>query len=50
MSQQAVEIIPALVDYCRQADDFRAGAHYDKKLEFPVILKTCHIVYFTGSK
>ena len=42
MGQQAIEILPALVDDCRQPDDFRPRAYNDKKLQFPVILELCH--------
>ena len=49
MRQDRVEVLPALVDDRSQADNFRAGAHDDQKLQLPVILECCHI-YFTGSK
>ena len=45
MRQDRVKILPALVNHSRQADDFRAGADDDQKLQLPVILKTCHITF-----
>ena len=37
--QKAVEVLAALVDDCREADDFRAGAHDDQEFEFAVVGK-----------
>ncbi len=44
MRQQAVEILAAFVDDRRQADDLRAGADDDEKLELSVVLELCHII------
>ena len=43
--QQAVEILPTFVDHGRQADDFRARADDDQKLQPSVILELCHILF-----
>ena len=32
MGQQAVKILPALVNYCRQSDNLRAGTYYNQQL------------------
>ena len=50
MCQQAVEILPALIDYCGQADNLWSRTNDDKQLQLTVIFELCHIVYFTGSK
>ena len=42
VSQQGIEILPALGDDRGQADDLRPGAHDDEKLQFAVVLKRCH--------
>jgi hypothetical protein len=39
MSQQAVEVCPALVDYRRQADDFRTGSYYYQQFQPAIILE-----------
>ena len=44
--QQAVEILAALVDDRRQADDLRARADDDQKLQLPVILELCPYLLF----
>ena len=46
MRQYRVEILTAFVDDRRQADDLRARAYDDKKLQLSVILKWCHINLF----
>ena len=42
VGQQAVKILPALVDDRRQTDDFRASAYNDQKLQFSVVFEGCH--------
>ena len=39
VGQQAVEILPALVDHRRQPDDLRPRPHNNQKLQLPVIRK-----------
>ena len=34
-----VEVFAAFVDYCRQTDDFRAGAYYYQEFEFAVVFE-----------
>ena len=43
MRQKAVEILATFVNHGRQANDLRARAHNDKKLELSVVLELCHI-------
>ena len=42
MGQEAVKVLPALLDDRRQADDLRPGAHDDEQLQFAVVLKRGH--------
>ena len=39
VGQDGIEILPALGDHRRQADDLRPGAHDDEQFQFAVVLK-----------
>ena len=44
MCQNHIEIFTTFIDNCCQSDDFGAGSHDNKQLEFSVILE--HSLYF----
>ncbi len=46
MRQQAVKILPALVNHCGQANDLGARTHNDQKLQLAIFFKLCHISYY----
>lgn len=55
MGENYVEVLAALVDCCRETDDFGAGAYYYEKFEFAVFGKLYVFIigfhcFATGSK
>ena len=50
VGQEGIEILPALGDDCGQADNLRASADDDQKLQFAVVLERCHITLLIRSR